>query len=338
MIELAEHIAAAWGDWEGPVVETWIFGSREPTRIASEIETWVQRCLGASIAEVHGYHASVGATALLLLTDGSDVAVKVHQPRFTVSYLQSAHAVHEHLYRSRFPCPQPLVGPSPCGLGWATAARRVPSLEQAAPDAIAALATLARLTLYCDSLDRFGIDVSHLWPHPLGMRAQDASFADAHHPALVGRGSAAVTRLAQQLMVGARRVLDADTGEPVVTHSDWSPRNVRGDSSGVSIVLDMDSLTLASDAQAAGSAAAQWAVDASSTAAVSVAEIDEVGSLYRRVRDVPFGQRERAVFRAAALERLCRLAAIEDASGMHGVAVESLHAIGVELAGGAESA
>lgn len=338
MTALAEHIAAAWADWNGPVVESWIFGTRDPQQIAREIEAWAERSLGSAVAEVHGYHASVGAVALVRLVDGRDAAVKVHQPRFTESYLRSAHAVQEHLYRSRFPCPKPLAGPTPCGLGSATASQWAEHISATTPDAVAAMATLARLTLYCNTIDHLGIDVSALHPHPLEMRAGGTSPAGVHHPALVAHGTTPLVRLADTLVAEAERVLAAERGNRVVTHADWSPRNVRGTAHGVTIVLDMDSLTLMSEARAAGSAAVQWAIDSAWSRGIRVEEIDHLGTLYRRVRDIPFGPTEHSVFRAAALERLCRLAVIEDASHMHGAAVESLHEIGSDLAAGLESA
>ena len=58
--DLAARIAATRGDWDGPVVESAVFGTGEPIAIASSIDRWVEQHLGSAIASVRGYHASVG--------------------------------------------------------------------------------------------------------------------------------------------------------------------------------------------------------------------------------------------------------------------------------------
>ena len=47
-------------------------------------------CLAeVAIADALGYHASVGCTALVRLDDGREVAIKVHQPGCSASFLAS---------------------------------------------------------------------------------------------------------------------------------------------------------------------------------------------------------------------------------------------------------
>jgi hypothetical protein len=47
------------------------------------------------------------------------VTVKVHPPRESRETLEAVHAVQSALFRAGFPCPQPLVGPTPLGHGLA---------------------------------------------------------------------------------------------------------------------------------------------------------------------------------------------------------------------------
>jgi hypothetical protein len=58
---------------------------------------------------------SVGVVVGVELDDGQRVVVKAHQPREPLSRLAAVHKVQQHLYREGFPCPRPVLGPSPLG-------------------------------------------------------------------------------------------------------------------------------------------------------------------------------------------------------------------------------
>ena len=330
MSELAGRISGAWGSWDGPVVESVVFGTSDPEAIAAAIESWVSDVLGSRIDSVHDYFASVGVTAVLGLSDGREVAVKVHQPLLTPRYLGAVRALQEHLYRSRFPCPAPIAGPSPCGLGNATAAARVQlPTNGGAPDPVASMAALARLTLYANDAALHGVDVEALRPHPFVEPAAGSPYPVPHHPAirLHPDGNDPVDRLA----LGATGVLRNDAGEHVITHADWSPRNVFGDRHGVSMVLDLDSIVICSDARAAGMAAASWALDAGGEEGVGLADLERLAAVYQRIRDQWFDETADAVFWAAALARLCYIARCETAVGDPGDASLTVSVIGQQM-------
>lgn len=332
MSALRDAIAAAWGDWDGPLVEERIFGTRSVTDIADEIEHCVRSVLGSPVAAVHAYHASVGATAVVGLADGRDIAIKVHQPCVPGHYLEAVHVLHGHLHRSRFPCARPLHGPTGCGLGQATFSERVRLPEPSSVvDPISSMAALARLASYCDTPERFGAEPSALLANPLLETAVGLPYPQPHHPAIsFGRiGS----RRPDQFALTVRPVLEADDGPRVVTHADWSPRNVFGDRAGVAMVLDLDSLTRCSPGRAAGMAAATWAIDTADRRAVGagIGMLEHLGGIFQRVHDARFDAAALRVFWAAALTRACYLARCETAVGEPGAASSTVEQIGEQM-------
>lgn len=332
MNDLAAHIARSWGAWDGPLVESIIFGTRKPEAIAATIESWVLDELGTGIDAVHAYFASVGATAVLGLSDGRDVAVKVHQPRLPLRYLEAVHVLHEHLFRSRFPCAEPITGPRRCGAGWATVAARVELPESAvAPDVVSSMAALARLTLYANDPQGFGVEPAALQRHPFVDPAEGSPYPDPHHPAI--HFSPLGSDPFDPLAVAAHTVLQGDRGESVVTHADWAPRNVFGDTNGVAVVLDLDSAMVCSDARAAGMAAASWSLDTAGEDGVGLAELERLSAVYQRIRDQWFDESADAVFWAAALARLCYIGRCERAVGAPGVASSTVESIGEQMLG-----
>lgn len=334
MSGLRDTIAAAWGDWGGPLVEEVIFGSRSADAIAVEFERCAHAVLGSRVVAVHAYHASVGATAVVAMDDGREVAIKAHQPGVTRTYLEAVHRLHEHLYRSRFPCARPLCGPTNCGLGLATISERVRlPVPEMVPDPVSSMAALARLAVYCDAPARFGVSPSALSGNPLVEALDGSPYPQPHHPAIsFGElGNEPVDRLA----MAVRPVLDADTASRVVTHADWSPRNVFGDRTGVAMVLDLDSLTWCSAGRAAGMAAATWAIDTAErdSDGAELAMLERLARIFQRVHDSPFDAADNRVFWAAALSRACYLARCEISVGHRGAASATVIRIGDHMLG-----
>lgn len=338
--QIASRIEAAWGGWTGPLVETSVFGTREPRRIASILDQWAQQHLGCPAAEAHWYHASVGCTVALRLADGRDVVVKAHQPRFTGEYLRAMTAAQQHLVDHWYPCPRPIGAPALLADaggtgGWATASslRSDPGLHRR-PDTVAAVATLVRIALEFDASEHLGLGptgLSALAPHPLQAISPGALYPEPYSPTFRYR-DAADTGWIDSLATAARAVMDTDSSEHVVTHIDWSPRNLRGSSHGVSDAYDLDSLALLPEARAVGGAAVSWHVDdVDTTGALSLSDVEQFVWLYQRIRDRWFDETGMRCVWAAVLWNLAYLARCEDAFGAPHHATNALRLHGATL-------
>jgi hypothetical protein len=335
--DLAVRIAAAWGDWDGPVVESAVFGTRDPVEIASMIDGWVGRHLGSRAGAVRWYHASVGCSVALGLADGREVVVKAHQPRFGEGFLRAATSVQEHLAAAFYPCAHPLTGPHPIGNGWATTATLIADPgETAVPDTTSAVAALVRLTTYVDGMAHCGYSEGHvgveaLAPHPLSTPSNGTPYPEPYSPAFEFRNDGSAAWIDDL----ARIALDAcapDEGPLVVSHGDWSPRNVRGDRFGVTAVFDLDSLVLTTEARAAGHAAASWLLGSDDSGAGL--DVDTVGHflwLHQRIRDYWLPPHEMQAAWGAALWNLAHLARCEHAVGEELAATKALRLHGAAI-------
>src|SRR5215207_3600043 len=76
--------------------------------------------LGSGMAENFFCELSVGAAFGLRLKNGRRVVVKAHPLYRSLDFLQAVHKVQYHLYNHSFPCPKPVIGPSPFRNGLAT--------------------------------------------------------------------------------------------------------------------------------------------------------------------------------------------------------------------------
>ncbi len=76
--------------WEGPRVETVIFGTDDAARIADALARWCEQHLGAEPRSCLFAFTSVGCTYGLELGDGRLVALKAHQPRWSAELLRAA--------------------------------------------------------------------------------------------------------------------------------------------------------------------------------------------------------------------------------------------------------
>ena len=339
--QIASCIEAAWGGWTGPVVETSVFGTREPFEIAALIERWVGEHLGSAVAAAHWYHASVGCTAALTLADGRDVVVKAHQPRFTHEYLRAMTAAQQHLVDHWYPCPAPVGVPAPLGAvgvppAWVTASTmRTTTSPTGRPDTVSAVAALVRIALEFDASAHLALgptDLAVLSPHPLQAVTPGALYPEPYSPTFAYR-SGDEAAWVDSLAAVARRIVDSDHTERVVTHIDWSPRNLRGSVHGVSDVYDMDSLAVLPETRAVGGAAVSWLLDDSTDVAGSawLADVEHFLWLYQRIRDRWFDELEMRRVWAAVLWNLAYLARCEDAVGEVLGATQALRAHGANL-------
>ena len=207
----------------------------------------------------------------------------------------------------------------------------------AVPDVTSAVAALVRLTTYVDGMAHCGyregwVDVGALAPHPLGAPSGGTPYPAPYSPAFEFRNDGSAAWIDEFARTGLAACA-ADGGPLVVTHGDWSPRNVRGDRFGVTAVFDLDSLVLTTEARAAGHAAASWLLgNDDSGAGLDVDALAHFLWLHQRIRDYWFPPHEAPAAWGAALWNLAHLARCEHAFGEELAATKSLRRHGKAIA------
>jgi Ser/Thr protein kinase RdoA (MazF antagonist) len=265
---------------------------------AAALARWCVRHLGAPPTERLFTHAHLSVVWGVRLADGRRVVVKVrpHEAR-----LAGCHAVQRHLYEAGFPCPEPLLGPTPLADGMATAERLVPGgrLLAAGPRApglfAAALARLVATAPAAGTVPSLSpappwIGWDHggpgVWPRPDDL---DADLNALPEPAwLAGL---------------ARRVRDRLTGgalPEVVGHGDFESHNIRWDGTRLLAVHDWDSAVQRPEAAIAGAASAVF-LEAGAGRRVLLADSEAFLAAYEQARGRPWSAREREVAWAAGL-------------------------------------
>jgi len=106
--------------FRGHPVERLIFGTDDQAEIAATISRFAEKNLGSSVSQTLFKRTSVGVVAGLALLDGRRVVVKAHQPRQSVEVLQTVYETQRYLVDQDFPCPAPIIPPTPIGEGFAT--------------------------------------------------------------------------------------------------------------------------------------------------------------------------------------------------------------------------
>jgi hypothetical protein len=116
---LAQVLRAQGHRASGPV-ELAVFGTADPDEIAELIAGLVYEQVGVAVTGGSFYSVSSGCVAGLELADGRPVVLKAYQPHWVPPFLAAVQRVQRAAHQRGFPCPDPLAGPDPIGLGWAT--------------------------------------------------------------------------------------------------------------------------------------------------------------------------------------------------------------------------
>ena len=310
MPDLALLIHEVRGGWSGPFVEEHVFGTAEPRRVAAIVSGWCARHLGAPIADGLFFHASVGCVFGVRLNDDRRVVVKVHQPRWTVEFLEAVHTVQAALAASGFPCPAPMVAPQPCGLGLAVADAVLddPGPSAYHPDLVdESAAGLADLVERCRDLPTDGMH-----PHPLEPTSRQL-FGEPHSPLFDFAGTEDGADWINRLAAAGRQARDADRSR-VIGHLDWTLRNVRIGERGLVAVYDLDSLTAVAETTIVGKAALSWATTGEPDDRLSSRpQLEEFVDRYEETRGFRFTPSQRAGIGGAALFLLAYRARCEHA-------------------------
>jgi hypothetical protein len=300
--------------WEGPLVETSVFGTSEPGQIAELIEDFCRTVMSRPIHDCSFYGSSVGCVAGVELSDGQMIVIKAYQPRWTAEFLTAVTRAQRHLCDRGFPCARPVSGPHPLGEGFALVEQLLPdpgNQRLGSGEMRASARGLAEVVALCGDVEPRG-----LTPHPLD-RSTDELYPVPHHPAFdfhaTSEGAGWIDNLARHA-VARRDVADSPS---VIAHSDWSARNVRLRTHGVVAAYDWDSLAFMAETSAVGQAAATWSSrDADAPAlAPGVEEVAAYVKAYEEGRGRPFTDAEVDRIGAAALWVLAYTARCEHALG-----------------------
>ena len=303
-----ESIAASGG----PILENQVFGTTDPESISERIAEFCHEQLGEYPTDGVFYSTSVGCVAGVLSASGRGVAIKTYQARWTASFLTAVLRIQRHLASRGFPCPTPMAGPAPLGVGMATAEELIPDpgpTPVGMQEMRLSARGLARVVATCR-----GEDPTGLVPHPLDA-ASGSLYPDPHSPAFDFTSTAAGAEWIDELASSARMARNDLVGDRVVAHTDWSARNVRLSPKGLVVAYDWDSLALVAETTAVGQAAATWSSFAADDPplAPSAQEVARYVGSYESERGVPFTSAERDAAGAAALWVLAYTARCEHA-------------------------
>lgn len=317
MARLGEVIRESWAGWTDEPLEATVFATADADAIAQLLAAFAREHLGAAIEDALGYHASVGCTALVRLDDGRDVAIKVHQPRTSATFLASVVAVQRHVYEQGLPVPQPLVGPVPIGTTLATAESALPDPGPARDDVDRLrAASAAGLAALIDAARPLALDplAAGLDEHPM-IEPEGSLWGRPHSPLFDFARPAPHADEIDELGRAGRRARDADPSPIVLAHGDWTVRNLRFDAGELVAIYDWDSLIRFREARAVGQAAQTWNAtgEPGSPARPDVAEVAAYVKEYERARGQAFTPAERRSIGGAALFTLAYAARCESA-------------------------
>src|SRR5579863_7645761 len=249
-------IADFINQWHTPFVEEAIFGIGNAEEIAERVNTFCATHLGISVADYLFYESSQGAVFGIQLSDGHRVVLKAHQPDRPLDFLSATYKVQRYLADHGYPCPRPLLGPTPIGYGHATVEELIdtgvytdahdPAIRRLMAEKLAQLASVTGdikdiAGLRSTALGR-QLPEGILWPTP---HSRIFDFA-----ATIS-GAEWIDTLAYE----ARQKLAHSVGKMVIGHTDWSVKHFRFWDGNVCIIYDWDSLALEHETVIVGEAA-----------------------------------------------------------------------------------
>lgn len=294
-------------------LEAEVFGTQDPSVVADTVEAIAVAATGEGVAAGLWFRSSVAAVAGVVLQDQRDVVVRAYQRSMSRQFIEAVVRVQGHLARGSYPCPAPvgdvvavngvlgraeslLSGPGP---------RRLDSAEMGV-----SARGFADVVSRAEGLDHRGLE-----HHPMELPETDL-YPTPHSPLFDFDATATGAEWIDDIAWAARAAMTR--GEAVISHGDWSARNVRLASSEVQCVYDWESLRYGSESTAVGMAAATWSALGlpHEPLAPSATEIVSYIEQYESARGRPFSESDRRNARAAAVHTLAYTARCEHALGL----------------------
>lgn len=297
---IAERIAP-WG--QVPLLQE-IFQSEEPAMVARHIYEFCEAELGQQPAEALFFFCSIGVVFGLEMPGKQRIVIKAHKPERPLTFLTQMGDVQRYLVARGYPCPRPVVGPRPLGLGLATIDELVdegvfrdahdPAVRKAIATALRELIQLLR------HVEQDGID-----PTPFDLRLpSDVLWPKPHNAIFDFEATREGAEWIDELAWKAKRIIEADEREPILAHGDFSANQMRFVGDHLRMVYDWDSLTLRSELVSVGATASTFTyseqpgiTNVETTHADAAAFIAD----YEAARQQPFTPEEQRIIQAAML-------------------------------------
>jgi hypothetical protein len=278
------------------------------------LDSWCAQQLRAGPVRVLWRTGHLSEVWAVELEDGREVVIKVRagSPR-----LAACVQVQRLVWSAGFPCPEPLMDPSPFGAQGqvATAEMLVVGGGRLEPGADPPRLFAEALEWLVRSAATFA-DVSSLGPCPpwfgggerrgqLWPKPPDRPF-DLNAQA----GPAWLEEIARRVLIR----LERSTLPLVVGHADWESQNIRWKEGRLHVVHDWDSVVAGPEAVIAGAGAAAFPAEERPTAA-SIEDTTSFLAAYEVARGRPWSAEEREVAWAAGLWLMAYNAKIETIDG-----------------------
>ena len=216
---------------------------------ADDVDAELAR-LPLPVAACFHLELSVGALFGLELESGARVAFKVHQPKLVPAHIAAVQAAQDRLTAASFPCPRPVLGPTPF-LG------RIGAAEEWLDDGafVARMDSRQRRTMARLFARQVALLLDHPVPGVLTWLPQDERLWPTPHNALF---DFAATRAGAEWIdeIAASARARHRAGPLVIAHMDWSAKHVRFRGDEATVVYDWDSISCDHESIAVGSAAA----------------------------------------------------------------------------------
>ena len=267
-----------------------------------DIDAWLGRHLGArlggDLSHILFRSGRIAAVYGAALSDGRQVAVKVHRRVADLAYLNAAAACQRRLAQVGYPCPEPLDGPATtdgltavietlCSDGEPGNSHE-PSIRRAMAQALFEQLELLR-----------GAAVDGLVAGaPAWARYDRGPWPQPHDPIFDFTTTPPAFTWLDDLARRAAGVLNHAGPADCVAHADWTCGNLRFQDGQVSCSYDWDSLAAAPEAVLAGLAAGSFTEGGTGADTPTTEEVTGFLRDYEQVRS-PFSEAEQRIAAAA---------------------------------------
>jgi Phosphotransferase enzyme family len=285
--------------WGTPFVELDCFGTDCAARIADTMNEFCRAHLGSKLRGYLFYGSSVGSTHGVRLEDGRDVVIKVRPPAKTNPYLSFDRTSLESIYRVMkwlaergYPCPKPILGPTPLAKGLATVeefldlGQRGNGFNANCRRVMASgFAELVRL------LQSFKGEVSCL-KH---FQRDKSLYAQPHSKLFDFEKTCAGAEWIDAFAQRAREA-EAHEGKPVLAHADWRVEHLRFQDGRIVAAYDWDSLAFRPETELVGISAHGFTADWTLEGFRRIPTADDIRAYvadYEAARGQPFSKSER---------------------------------------------
>jgi hypothetical protein len=255
--------------------------------------------LSCSIRGYFFYRPSIGSTHGVQLEDGREVVIKVRLPPETNADLSLDRksldvicAVMSWLAGRSYPCPKPILGPTPIAKSLATVEEYLGRGERGNGFEPSCRKTIAAgFAELIEALQSFKGNVSRLKHFQRGVSLYPQPHSKLFDFAKTAIGAEWIDEFARRA-----RQAEADDGKPVLGHADWRVEHLRFHDRQIVATYDGDSLAFRPQTELVGLSAHGFTADWSLEGVRRIPTADDIRGYvtdYEEARGRPFSKRER---------------------------------------------